>query len=53
MTTEQWHDLEVVPNPHPDRDYDVVISIPEYTSICPRTGLPDFATITITYVPDQ
>ncbi len=53
MATEKWHELEVVPNPHPHRDYDVVISIPEYTSVCPRTGLPDFATITITYVPDQ
>ena len=53
MTAEKWHELEVVPNPHPDRDYDVAISIPEYTSICPRTGLPDFATITITYVPDK
>ncbi len=50
---DDWHELEVVPNPHPHRDYEVNISIPEYTSICPRTGLPDFATITITYVPDQ
>ena len=50
---DDWHELEVVPNPHPYRDYEVNISIPEYTSICPRTGLPDFATITITYVPDQ
>ncbi len=50
---DQWHELEVVPNPRPDRDYEVNISIPEYTSVCPRTGLPDFATITITYVPDQ
>jgi 7-cyano-7-deazaguanine reductase len=33
-------------------DYEVVITIPEFTSICPKTGLPDFATITIAYVPD-
>ena len=33
--------------------YEIVISIPEYTSICPRTGLPDFGTLTITYIPDR
>ena len=53
MTAETWHPLEVVPNPHPDRDYDVRISIPEYTSVCPKTGLPDFGTIVIQYVPDK
>ena len=31
--------------------YEIVISIPEFTSICPKTGLPDFATLTVTYVP--
>jgi 7-cyano-7-deazaguanine reductase len=35
------------------RDYEIDISIPEYTSICPRSGLPDFGKITIRYVPDQ
>ncbi len=35
------------------RGYEITISIPEYTSICPRTGLPDFGTITIHYLPDQ
>lgn len=34
-------------------DYEVVITIPEFTAICPRTGLPDFATLTVTYVPDR
>jgi 7-cyano-7-deazaguanine reductase len=33
-------------------DYEIVITIPEFTSICPKTGLPDFATLTVTYVPD-
>ncbi|MBQ27219.1 MAG: NADPH-dependent 7-cyano-7-deazaguanine reductase QueF [Nitrospiraceae bacterium] len=33
--------------------YEIAISIPEYTSICPRTGLPDFGTLTITYIPDR
>jgi 7-cyano-7-deazaguanine reductase len=35
------------------RNYEITISIPEYTSICPKSGLPDFGTITIRYVPDQ
>ena len=35
------------------RDYEITISIPEYTSICPRSGLPDFGTITIRYVPNK
>jgi 7-cyano-7-deazaguanine reductase len=45
--------LEVVPNPHPDRDYEVSLEIPEFTCVCPRTGQPDFATIRVRYVPDQ
>jgi 7-cyano-7-deazaguanine reductase len=45
--------LEVVPNPHPDRDYEVQMAVPEFTCLCPRTGQPDFATIRIRYVPDQ
>ncbi len=53
MAEEQWHKLEVVPNTHPDRDYAVQITIPEFTCVCPRTGLPDFGTIHINYVPDQ
>ena len=35
------------------KHYEITISIPEYTSVCPRSGLPDFGTITIRYVPDQ
>jgi 7-cyano-7-deazaguanine reductase len=35
------------------RDYEITITVPEYTSICPKTGLPDFGTITIRYVPDR
>ena len=35
------------------KNYEITISIPEYTSICPRTGLPDFGTITIHYLPDK
>ena len=35
------------------KNYEITISIPEYTSVCPRSGLPDFGTITIRYTPDQ
>lgn len=45
--------LEAVPNPAPYRDYTIEISYPEFTCKCPRTGYPDFATITLTYVPDE
>ncbi|UCD38824.1 MAG: NADPH-dependent 7-cyano-7-deazaguanine reductase QueF [Fidelibacterota bacterium] len=53
MTKETIYELEVVPNRYTDRDYAVTISIPEFTCVCPRTGLPDFGTITINYVPDM
>src|SRR5512136_1143780 len=43
--------IECFPNQF--RNYEITISIPEFTSVCPRTGLPDFGTITIRYVPDQ
>lgn len=43
--------IESWPNQH--KNYEITISIPEYTSICPRTGLPDFGTITIHYLPDK
>jgi len=35
------------------KNYEITISIPEFTSVCPRTGLPDFGTITIRYIPDR
>ena len=40
-------------NQYPDRDYVIKIDIPEFTCICPKTGLPDFATIAIRYIPDK
>jgi len=43
--------IECIPNAH--RDYEITINIPEYTSVCPKTGLPDFGTITIRYMPDK
>ena len=44
--------LESVPNPHPETDYVVRFTNPEFTSICPITGQPDFAHLVIDYVPD-
>ena len=44
--------LETFPNPRPERDYEIAIHCPEFTSVCPKTGLPDFGEIRITYVPD-
>jgi 7-cyano-7-deazaguanine reductase len=46
-------ELETFPNLFPGRKYEVQISCPEFTAVCPRTGQPDFATIRITYVPDK
>jgi 7-cyano-7-deazaguanine reductase len=45
--------LVTVPNPHPERDYEVSMMADEFTCVCPMTGQPDFATIRIRYVPDQ
>ena len=45
--------LDTFPNPRPGRDYQIEIRCPEFTSMCPKTGLPDFGTIIITYVPDE
>jgi 7-cyano-7-deazaguanine reductase len=45
--------LERWPNPHRERDYVIHLEIPEFTCLCPRSGFPDFATITIDYVPDE
>jgi 7-cyano-7-deazaguanine reductase len=43
--------LDVFPNPKPGRNYEIRFVFPEFTSVCPVTGQPDFATITITYIP--
>jgi 7-cyano-7-deazaguanine reductase len=45
--------LEVFPNPHPNRPYEIEHVCPEFTSVCPITGQPDFATIRVSYVPDR
>lgn len=46
-------ELEVWPNPNPERDYVIDISYPEFTCLCPRSGYPDFAEIKVTYTPDK
>ena len=53
MPTEPSKHLETFPNPHPQRDYEIELSCPEFTCVCPMTGQPDFATLTISYVPDE
>lgn len=45
--------LETFENPNPNRDYEIEMICPEFTSVCPKTGQPDFATLTITYVADR
>ena len=44
--------LETFDNPNPARDYHIHMEIPEFTCLCPKTGQPDFATLTFRYVPD-
>lgn len=45
--------LEIFPNPQPDRDYTIRIRVPEFTCLCPKTGQPDFAELTLEYVPEK
>jgi 7-cyano-7-deazaguanine reductase len=45
--------LETFPNPRPERDYEISIACPEFTSLCPMTGQPDFGEIRILYVPAE
>ncbi len=44
--------LETFDNPYPNRDYTIQIVCPEFTSVCPKTGQPDFGTLSIAYVPE-
>ena len=45
--------IDTFANPKRERDYEIAIRCPEFTSVCPKTGLPDFGEIRITYVPDE
>lgn len=53
MPTRKHAALETFANPKPDRDYNIRHVAPEFTSLCPVTGQPDFAAVTIEYVPDR
>ena len=53
MTTRASRALETFPSPRPGRDFTIDFDCPEFTCLCPLTDQPDFATITISYVPDQ
>ncbi|MCI0397926.1 MAG: preQ(1) synthase [Chloroflexi bacterium] len=51
--TQPSKQLETFPNHHPDRDYTITLATEEFTCVCPATGQPDFARLTIHYIPDQ
>ena len=53
MPSAPSRDLETFPNPAPERDYSIRIRVPEFTCLCPKTGQPDFAELTLEYVPDR
>ncbi len=53
MSTSAIQNIETFPNPAPNRRYVITHVNPEFTSVCPKTGLPDFGTVTIRYVPRQ
>ena len=52
-TEPNYKDLEIVENQYNDRNYTIDVDIPEFNCVCPKTGLPDFGTIHIQYVPDK
>ena len=53
MPTAPSKEIESFPNPAPGRDFEIRFDCPEFTCLCPMTGQPDFATIKISYVPDE
>jgi 7-cyano-7-deazaguanine reductase len=53
MTTRPSTTIETFPNPAPHRDYLIHMEIPEFTCLCPKTGQPDFAALTLDFVPDE
>jgi len=52
MPSTPCRELETFPNPEPGRDYTIRVRVPEFTCLCPKTGQPDFAELTLEYVPD-
>jgi 7-cyano-7-deazaguanine reductase len=53
MSTQPVASIETFPNPAPDRDYTIRMTMPEFTCLCPKTGQPDFATLKLEYVADH
>ena len=53
MSTQPSKDLQTFPNPAPENDYTIRITVPEFTCLCPLTGQPDFANFVIEYVPEE
>jgi 7-cyano-7-deazaguanine reductase len=53
MPSTPSRELETFPNPAPGRDYSIRIRVPEFTCLCPKTGQPDFAELTLEYVPER
>jgi len=53
MPSQPAKTLDTFPNPEPARDYLIHMEIPEFTCLCPKTGQPDFATLTLDYIPDK
>jgi 7-cyano-7-deazaguanine reductase len=53
MPSQPTTQLETFPNPKPEIDYTIRMTLPEFTCLCPKTGQPDFATLELEYVPDQ
>lgn len=53
MPSESSKAIETFENPHIDSDYTIRIRVPEFTCLCPKTGQPDFAELTLEYVPDR
>lgn len=53
MPTKPSKEIDTFPNPNPERDYTIEINTPEFTCVCPMTGQPDFADVTLRYVPDE
>jgi 7-cyano-7-deazaguanine reductase len=53
MPSRPSKQLQTFPNPAPERDYRIRMEIPEFTCLCPMTGQPDFATLTLDYIPDR
>ena len=53
MSSKPSKELETFENPQPDRDYTIRIRVPEFTCLCPKTGQPDFAELTLEYIADK